>query len=246
MTWAWALRLDPCDPARVASRLGALRLRPGLEACVDGQGATWVRGPAPLEGDPALAREVRASGGERFVVDPGGEVRAPGRRLPAGRLPAGPWTPLAAWLRPRAPAAAPAARPARRVALALVRAAADPGLPATALRADAPAFARWARGAPRMRLERLEVAARADRPEVIVRGDPLPPLPGERFVVGEGVAVPVGFVVAPALDAAALRGVLGLEEGDLALLSSAGVERVAARWFVPASRALARSLEVAP
>src|SRR5690606_24019845 len=150
------------------------------------------------------------------------------RRLPAGRLPPGRWTPLAAWLRPRAQAAAPAALSTTRATLTLRRAP-DPGLAPTVLRVDAGAFARWARGAPQVRLARLEVAARADRPEVIARGDPLPPLPGERFVVREGVGVPVGWAVAPALDPATLRAVLGVDDDDLALVGSNGVERVMAR-----------------
>ncbi len=264
MNAAWALRLEPCDDARLVSRLGPLRLRPGLEACADGDGATWVRGATALEHDPELDRLVRASGAARFVVDPTGEVRAPGRRLPAGALPAGPWTPLRAWLRPAPGAARTTALPGGRVTLALRRAP-GPEVEPTALVVARDVFVRWALSAPQVRLARLEVAARADRPAVLVRGAPLPPLPGERLVVTDGVAVPSGWTVWPALDAATLREVLGVGEGDLGVLTvvddgaaggaptsghtpaaPATFERVDARWFAPASRALARALGAAP
>lgn len=261
---AWALRLEASCPARLAGRLGPLRLLPGLEVCADldaaGGGAVWLRGATPLEADPGLERLLRASGGQRFVVDPAtDEVRAPGRRLPAGALPAGPWVALPAFLRPASGVVASSALPASRAALTLTRglacapAAPGPETPEpTALRVARDVFVAWALTAPQVRLAPLEVAARADAPELLVRGRPLPPLPGERLVVTDGVAVAVGLLVRPALDAATLRAALGLERGDLGLLtaqeagpgaaSPAVLERVEARWFVPASRAQARAL----
>lgn len=247
----WALRLEPCEPTRLAARLGPLRLRSGVLTCVDAAGSTWVQGPTDERLDQVL-RSV--AGAERFTVGADGELRAPGRRLaPTGvRLPRGPWRPLASVLTPVATATASAAlAPPARVPLTLERAPAPPP------GADAPGallvrrdrFVAWALAAPQVRLDRLEIAARADRAEVLVRGRPLPPLPGVLFVVDDGVAVPAGLCVRPALDATTLRALLDLGPGDLALLGlgagKAGpalVERVEASRFAPASRAVARAL----
>jgi hypothetical protein len=247
----WALRLEKCEPARLAARLGPLRLRSGVLTCVDAAGFTWVQGPADERLDLVL-RSV--AGAERFAVGADGALRAPGRRLPPPgvRLPRGPWRPLTSALTPVAGTTAEVAlAPPGRVPLTLERATAPPP------GADAPGallvrrdrFVAWALAAPQVRLDRLEVAARADRAEVLVRGRPLPPLPGVRFVVDDGVAVPSGLCVRPGLDATTLRALLALGPGDLALLGlgagkegPAVVERVEASRFVPASRAVARAL----
>ncbi|MCO5165758.1 MAG: hypothetical protein M9894_05245 [Planctomycetes bacterium] len=252
MSGAWALRVDG-PPARLVARLGPLRLASGVAACVDGDPAAgalargdevvvWLRGEAL---DPDLDRRLRATGGQRFEVAPDGALRPPGRRLPVGRLPAGPWRPLAALLAP-AEAVARDAAPGARAPLRLVRDPAAPEAP-TALLVAAEALAAWAATASQARLVRLEVARRADAPEALVRGRPLPPLPGARLVVRGGVAVPAGLALAPALDPAALAALFDLAPGDLALVSgdvgdAAAVERVAHAAFAPLTRSLARSV----
>lgn len=238
---SWALRVEPCDPVRLVRRLGPLRLRAGLEGALADDGATWVRGAQSP--DAALDVLLRATGAERYEVDPSGEVRSPGKRLPAGRLPRGPWRPLPALLALEVQPALAAVDEVARAPLTLVRGAATDDVEPGALVVERAAFVGWALGAPQRRLAPLDVAVRDPEHEVVVRGRPLPPLPGARFRVDDVVAVPCGLVLSPALDAATLRALLGLEPGDLAIFTAAGVERVEARWFAPATRSLARSLE---
>lgn len=271
MSGPWALRVEG-PPARLVARLGPLRLAPGVVgcvvaedgvdgACVDAEPAAgvlaragactsevvvWLRGETL---DPDLDRRLRATGGARFVVDPDGALRAPGRRLPAGRLPRGPWRPLAALLAPTAPAAS-APAPAARAGLRLVRGGSAPADEPGALLVATATLVAWALGAPQVRLAPLEVAARADAGEALVRGRPLPPLPGTRLVVRDGVAVPAGLTLAPALDPPALEALLDLAPGDLGVLAGEGddptLERVPAAAFAPLTRALARTLARSP
>jgi hypothetical protein len=95
--------------------------------------------------------------------------------------------------------------------------------------------------APQVRLNRWQFAAAQDG-RAIVRGDPLPPLPGERWVEREGIAVPAGWRWSPPVEAAIVRAVFGLEPGDLALWQTDGTwRRIRAADFAPASRAAVRA-----
>ena len=232
----WALRLDPA----LAPALGPLRRAAGLEVC-ETEGALWVRGPA----DPGLEQALRALPAEaRWSVDAAGELRPAGARLPVGRLPLGPWWPLARWLVPglpdaRDPQPAPAPLP-----LQLVRAGAeDPPAPPALLCLPLDHLAAWAEEAPALRLAPLELCLHPGPPALaLVRGDPLPPLPGERFSLAEGVAVACGWVPRPRLDPGALALVLGLLPGEVALLRpDRAPERVPGGAFAPARRSAIRA-----
>jgi len=77
---------------------------------------------------------------------------------------------------------------------------------------------------------------------VLVQGEPLPPLPGRRFVVQGNVAVPAGFSWQPAVSPAVLARLLGAREDELALLYEDGTYcRLLAEQFVAATRAAVRA-----
>lgn len=228
---SWALELDPAD----AGSLGGLRLEPGLEVCEE-DARLWLRGP---ERSGLARRLLRLPARARYAVREGALVPL-GARLPTGRLPGGRWEPLGDWLQlDPGPAALPAELPAPVTLQVLPARAPAAGLPGLLLTA-ADGWRRWAETASELRLRRLRFAL--DRQgRALIRGEPLPPLPGERWVEAEGVAVPCGYAWSPALDAATCAVVLGLLPGDLALLHPDGDwERLDASAFVAATRAAVR------
>jgi hypothetical protein len=105
-------------------------------------------------------------------------------------------------------------------------------------------FDQWAAFADRAaeaRLAPLRFAA-SPRGEAIVQGSPLPPIPGRRWVVRSGLAVPVGFTWRPAVglsvllrafECSAERLVVWFEEGDFC--------RIRNEQFIPATRASIRA-----
>ena len=228
----WALRL----PAASAHAVGLLRLRPGILVTEAGDWL-WLRGDGL---DDELDLELRkVPGAVRFTVGDDDAVTEFGRRLPADVLPGSQWSELSAWLAPfPQPAALPGVLSAK-APLSIVRGAVE--LPATVLVTTVIAVAEYATSAAAVRLNRLQLAAAADG-RAVLRGDPLPPLPGRRYADEDGVAVPCGFALVPQLGAAALRALLGLGDGDLALFHEDGTyEHVAASSFTRATRGAARA-----
>jgi hypothetical protein len=228
----WAVCLDKAD----LTAAGRLRQVADVEVC-DLPGQVWLRGPAL---DEKLHRRLAAlPGARRFYVVADGQLQPVASRLPQGRLPGGPWAPLRTWLALRLPPAGLAGWPADRAPMALVRSAHPEA--ASVLLTDIDRWAAYASEAPQVRLDCWRFAA-ADDGRVVVRGEPLPPLPGERWVDRDGIAVPAGWRWSPTVEATIVRAVFGLESGDLALWSIGGTwQRIRAADFAAASRAAVRA-----
>ena len=210
---AWAVAL----PRESSLAAGALRLRGDVRVRDAGDGAVWLRGDALSEDLDLELRKL--PGARRHTVDPEGHYTEVGHRVPAGTLPADGWVALSAWLAPAPQPAALAGELPPRAAPRLERC--DVEQPASALLTTVAAWAAYAATAPAVRLRPLHFAV-CDDGRAIVRGSPLPPMPGRRYHEADGVAVPCGFALAPALEPAVLRDVLGLSPGDLALFSDDG------------------------
>ncbi len=238
MNFPWAIRLARAD----AATLGPLRLLPGCEAGEDG-GSVWVRGPA---GDAALdVRLAALPADDRFEWRPPARLRRLPDHIPAHTLPPIAWHPLAVWLAVAWPAAAdpPSGAPSGRATLRLVRGG-DEQAPEL-LRARWSDWVTFAAGAAQVRLAPLQFAVTAAG-EVCVRGRPLPPVPGERFVLHGRVAVPTGWRWEPAVPPAVLAAKFGLGPDALALWSTdGGVRRFTGEEWVAAARSAVRATTAA-
>jgi len=223
-----------CLPRESVAGLGRLRLVPRLSVCEQAE-QVWLQGEG---GDETLEAALRGlPGARRFSVFADRQLLAVGGRVPHGYLPDGPWHPLAEWLGVTLDPAGLAGKVAEGVPVRLVRSSPrEANILLTALET----WRAYGASAPQVRLERWSFAV-SDGREAIVRGLPLPPLPGQSFVEREGVAVPAGWDWSPPVDAAVLREVLGLAAGDLALLHPDGSwERIPADAFVRAVRSAIR------
>lgn len=242
MSDRWAALL----PKASVAYLGPLRLTAGIEVFEQrDRDSVWLRG-SDLESVDSQLRGM--PGVRRFCCLTDGQLIAVDQRVPSDVLPEGKWTPLAEWLICALPPTAWPGSPPPRARLRLVRATApvEPSLLLLPLR-DWQAYAATA---PQVRLDRLSFALDGAG-RVLVRGTPLPPLDGERFVEFEGIAVPVGWHWQPAVDAGTLRALFGLDssggdeckqQDDLALLTSPDCqwELVPAQAFARATRSAVR------
>ncbi len=227
----WAVRM----PRAGATAAGRLRAVAGIEACLAGEDL-WLHGS---EHGEDLEKSLRMlPGAERFLVAADGQLRPIPGSVPRGRLPDGPWVPLAEWFRLELPVAGLGGRMSRRARLTLVRCFKPEE--ANLLVVGIEQWEDYAVMAPQVRLDRWQFAAAADK-RVLVRGEPLPPLPGRHWIERQGIAVPAGWTWSPPVEPAVVRRLLSLEGDDIALLHPDGTwERVPGGSFCRACRSAAR------
>jgi MoxR-vWA-beta-propeller ternary system domain bpX2 len=228
----WVICLARAD----AAWLAPLRLNSGVQVA-EADELIWLRG---RNGDEHLARALRGlPAAARYEWLGDDRLRRLGTRIPAGTLPQLRWQALGDWLRVDLPAAAiPACEP-RPVPLRIIRSAEEQA--ADLLLTDLSEWTRFASEAAEVRLRRLQFAVDAGA-KALVRGTPLPPLPGQRFVLHRSIAVPAGFEWYPAVGADVLMVRLGVSSEALVLWHEDGtLTRLHADQFVPATRSAVRA-----
>ena len=226
----WAVKV----PEHEVSAASVLRLRADVLACRD-QGRLWLRG-ATL--DEQLERALqRLAPARHFRCESDGSLIPIGRLLPVARMPEGPWVPLKELVIASRPPAALAGQLSGRNALKFVRS--EHERPATLLRTALKTWVAYAETAPLVRLKSLHFAASDEH--ALIRGTPLPPLPGVHYYEVAGIVVPCGLTWSPPIDAQTLREALKLREGDMAIFDDAGRwQLLPAANFVRATRSSAR------
>jgi hypothetical protein len=227
--FAWSL------PTTEARALGSVRRWSGLET-LERSPLVWLRAGRLEDEQWELVR--RLPGADRYTVLDDGQLLPVGGIVPRGRLPDGVWQPLDRWLAVELPTAdEPAAAPSP-ASLQLVRSVVE--REATWLQTSLAAWTAYVALAPQVRLARWSFVADR-RGRIVVRGAPLPPLPGLRFVDHSGIVVPVGFTWSPHLPADVLRETFDLQKDDSLLWTPDGAcERIAADDWVQATRSAAR------
>lgn len=236
MNESWAI----CIALEDAVSLAPLRQMAGIEVGEAGE-IIWLRGK---QGDEKLHAKLSALPARvRYEWLNSNELRQIDQRIPGGRLPSLRWQPLDAWLQVRFPVAAMAGEKPNPVPLHLVRSAREqePDL----LLANLDDLVRFASMAARVRLERLRFAAN-ENGQVLVRGRPLPSVPGLRFVLHAGVAVPAGFSWEPPVAPAVLARRFAVSDDALIIWNEdESVVRLHSEQFVPLSRSALRATQQA-
>jgi hypothetical protein len=219
-----------------AEALGAVRCLPGLQVAVHND-AIWLRGiHAP---DVALqqlpVQQTLAAGADGLLFQPNALT-------PVATLPTLNWQPLPAFLSLQAPVAAmPGAMPAP-VFIQLVPAA--KAATGYALLTTLALWQQYAETAPAVRLQPLQFAV-SDKAEVLITGQPLPPLPGTEYWMWQGMLLPNGYDFEIPLAAHFISQKINPDSKALILFDTAG------RWqaidknnFVPATRSAIRQTVV--
>lgn len=224
---SWADVTAARIPADGLGALAPVRGRDGVRVAVAGDTA-WVTWPAGADDVAACLRAVR---GCEFFAHRGGTWFRFGARVPTSDgPPTDPGRPLAAVLVPakfavvpppdrvtgRPPAPASGGRPTDcRVSVRLVRGGTP--VPATGVVCRVADLLAWAESATSQELATVRGAVAGRR--AIIRGKPVPSIPGPRFW-GDTVLVPLGFRPDPAVPADTLRAAAGAAAGELLVIGS--------------------------
>ncbi|HTB83795.1 MAG TPA: hypothetical protein VK742_09095 [Candidatus Sulfotelmatobacter sp.] len=236
VNFAWAICIARDD----AASLAALRLVNGIELA-EQEAEIWIRGHRVEEALEAKLSALPARG--RYELMASNQLRQEGRRIPSGRLPELSWLPLNMWLQVEPPVAALPAQAVPAATLQLVRSTEE--RISELLLTSFEDFHRFTAQAAQVRLERLQFAADS-KGNVLVRGAPLPPLPGKRFVLYGAVAVPAGFAWQPAVSDEILARYFNVSGHDLALWNEDGTFlRLHGEQFVAVTRSAVRATKKA-
>ena len=224
-----------CLPLEEAEHLGKLRLINGLSILVDGA-SVWLRGD---DLDEELNQRIRSiPNAIRFMIKADRQLTRQGETVPCAQLPDGNWQPLRGWLSVKLPVAGFAAVAGPGVMLKLVRSSKN--RQANLMRTSWERWRTYAITAPAVRLSRLGFAV-SENAEVLIRGTPLPPIPGRHFLEDNGIIIPIGWQFEPNVGSKVVRQVLKLDATEKALFSEDGsFELVPDTAFVQATRSAVR------
>ena len=222
------LRLHPDSIAA----LGPHRTQPAWEACI-AEDALWLRCP---EADAARTAALPCT--VRFRTNDAGDLVPATGRIAVRRAPHGRWSALVDFLTPQPPRPLLPATVPGGFAVRLVPSSAE--AVAAALLAPLAALTAWAEDAPRVRRDRLAFAATPDG-TAIVRGTPLPAVPGTPLHRRGALLLPCGFDLPAGIATSWVEASLTLPAGALVLVAPDGRwHRVDAEAFVPFSLAALR------
>lgn len=231
---SWAVRLN-----RIDASIGMLRQLPGVVVLPiesASQNAVWIKGQTL---DDRVSRTLRSlPDAERFLVATNNSLTFWGETVPRATLPDGTWLPISEWLTLQMPAAGFSASINRHIALNLVRS--DVPVEANLLKVGWSLWRDYAFFAPQIRLNQWAFAV-SDNGEALIRGRPVAPLPGIRYVEQAGIAIPAGWRLEPPIAEASLHQAMSLGPGTIAVISEAGVmDVIPDSAFVCATRSAVR------
>lgn len=222
------------DARRLVATAG-LRKDSAVKVAQDVNYPNWLW----LRGEEINSRVLALPFEQFYQFDESGKKLVPlGAILPVRFVPELEWKTLSSTLIPEK---LPSKLPISTISeVPITRVSASEMLSANLIRVSAEDWCDFANSAADIRLKSLSFAASIEG-AVIVRGSPLPSMPGERLVELNGIAANLAYTWSPAIATDILRKHLSLAGKDLAILLPNGCwEKVEAENFISATRSAAR------
>ena len=204
---AWALRL----PLSSGHQLVDFRSESAIEVCQTDR-YWWLRGTGLSAGLQDRLRQVYAAEGFDWLAE--GHLRPWGKRLAIESLPAGPWVQVAKIVSLEL---SPTRWPGEFSEQADLRLRRTPDVrPERVLVTSFDEWQQFAQTAAEFRLARWRYAVNS-KGVVTIHGDPIPPLPGERFFEQAGIAILAGWQFDPQMPPDVLATAWRQAPGELIL-----------------------------
>lgn len=211
--------------------LGAVRCLPGLLAASDNN-VIWLRGM-----DAALQKNIhirQLPALHRYRLDEEGNLFMPGALTPVSKLPLLPWISLQQLIPVTLPVSA---MPGKVVQKHAIRLAPSGNTTAgNALLTSLDTWKAYAETAPLARLQAVCFAVSATN-QVLITGEPLPPLPGKEYVLRNNMLLPCGYEFDPPAIALTIAAQLNAAQDAMLLFNLDGSwEKIPLQYLVAATR----------
>lgn len=215
--------------------LGPVRCIQGLLVAT-GETHIWLRGISEnqLQQHQLLQLPIQHT----YLLEADNLLFIPGKSTPVAILPLMQWQPLHHFLPLQLPVAALPGRMPPQVPLQLVACAKTK--PGAALLTSLAHWKKYAATAPAARLQLLRFAV-SEKSEVLIMGNPLPPLPGREYWMHDQVLLPGGYDFAFPLAASFIHKKIDTNGSAVVLFNEDGTyQLIETNFFVPAKRSAVR------
>ena len=167
--------------------LGVVRTLPGL-LVAETETHIWVRG-IMIKEKPNLGIS-RLPATATYLLDEDHNLFPVGKLTPIGKLPKLEWQPISKFIEVKLPTSAFPGVVEKKHLVRLIPS--EKMQPGKALLTNLSVWKKYAEGAPKIRLNQLRFAVSENR-EVLILGNPLPPIPGKEFWQKHNLLIPNGF-----------------------------------------------------
>ncbi|WP_153796014.1 hypothetical protein [Foetidibacter luteolus] len=215
--------------------LGTVRCLPGLYAAVSDKGI-WVKGWGHTEEIAIEIKQLPVK--KKFLKDDSNRLYPPGLPVPVDVLPALNWQPLQEFVPVKVPVAALPGNIETGIPIKIVASAKE--RKGEALVTTLSLLKAFAETAPEARLEAI-VFAVSENKEVLLMGNPLPPMPGREYWLLHDILLPCGYDFdLPALAVLISEKLIKNKEAFLLFDDRGTWQKIDKSFFVKAARSAVR------
>lgn len=214
--------------------LGAVRCMKELQVAPDDEWI-WIKLSSEDEKEKSLMQLPLVC---TYTEDEQGNLFLPGALTPVEILKELNWQPLTSFLSVRLPVSALPVNEVAPVPIKIIQS--EVHKPGSAILTQLSIWKTYAETAPAARLQLLRFAV-SEKNEVLIIGNPLPPLPGTEYWIENGILIPAGYDFEIKLAATFINEQLNKNNENLVMMDSDGRYTVIAKsLFVPAKRSAVR------
>jgi len=215
--------------------LGTVRCISGLQVAEE-ENSIWLRGINETLNNDTRLKQLPIK--NTFIVDENNMLFIPGRLTPIDQLKEMEWHSISSFIKVELPVSVLPGKPGEQITIKII--SSDSVKEGAALLTSLSDWKNFSETASASRLNRLRFAV-SDKEEVMIMGNPLPPLPGMEYWITNDILLPAGFDFEIPLTATFIRERLN-KKGDAILVFDVegGMERIEKTYFVPAKRSAVR------
>jgi hypothetical protein len=231
----WIFQLSKND----YESLGAVRCMQDLQTAL-AENKIWLRGSnASAVPDAALLKLPLK---KTFLLDGQNNLFLNGAATPTEKLPALDWHPIASFINVEAPVSSLPGKSTDKVNIRLK--ASSTTQPGVALLTNLKMWKAFAENAAEARLHAVRFAVSGNE-EVLIIGNPLPPLPGQEYWSHENILLPSGYDFEFTILAKLVSQKIHADEDGIILFDTTGEwQRIPTSFFIPATRSAIRLTQV--